>query len=98
MKEVLRSMGIVIMEQAGFEQTFSDMWWRKLKSGTGVLGVFWNPSKNNGLGDIDIRQIDILNLFWEPGVTDIQQTSLLSDTFHILVNENVFLIAVFSAR
>ena len=55
------------------DRTYSDVWWYKLKTGTGVYGVFWNPRKHNGLGDIDIRGIDLLNLFWEPGIKDIQQ-------------------------
>ncbi len=65
----------VVLEQNDFEQIYSDMWWYKLKNGTGVTGVFYNPEKNNGLGDIDIRQLDLLNLFYEPGVKDIQSSA-----------------------
>ena len=64
----------VILKQNDFEQTYSDVWWYKLKAGTGVYGVFWDSTKLNGLGDIAIRKCDILNLFWEPGVTDIQNS------------------------
>lgn len=64
----------VILEQNSFEQTYSDVWWYKLKTGTGVYGVFWNPKLDSGLGDIDIKQLDILNIFWEPGIKDIQQS------------------------
>lgn len=64
----------VVMEQNGFESTYSNNWWEKLKHGTAVYGVFWNPAKENGLGDVDIRQIDLLNIFWEPGITDIQKS------------------------
>ena len=70
----LSSIVPVVMEQNDHEQTYSDVWWYKLKTGTGVYGVFWNPSKLNGLGDVDIRKIDILNLFWEPGIMDIQDS------------------------
>lgn len=42
--------------------------------GTAVYGVFWDSRKDNGLGDIEIRNIDLLNLFWEPGITDIQKS------------------------
>ncbi len=62
----------VILEENGFEKTYSDAWWYKLKHGTGVYGVFWDPQKSGGLGDIDIEQVDLLNLFWEPGVRDLQ--------------------------
>lgn len=64
----------VIMEYNHFEQTYDRNWWEKLKHGTAVYGVFWNSSKENGLGDVDIRQIDLLNIFWEPGITDIQDS------------------------
>ena len=64
----------VVLEHNDFEQTYSDAWWYKLKTGTGVYGVFWNPKLENGLGDIDIKELDLLNLFWEPGITDIQKS------------------------
>lgn len=64
----------VILEQRGFEQTYSDAWWYKLKTGTGVYGVFWNNELENGLGDVDIKQLDILNLFWEPGIKNLEQS------------------------
>lgn len=71
---VLSSVLPVILEANDYEQTYSDNWWEKLKHGTSVYGVFWNPEKEGGLGDVDIRQIDLLKIFWEPGVTDIQQS------------------------
>lgn len=64
----------VILERNEFEQTYSNAWWYKLKSGTSCYGVFWNSSLENGLGDIDIKKIDLLNLYWEPGIADLQQS------------------------
>lgn len=64
----------VVLENNGFEQVWSDGWWEKLKHGTAAYGVFWNSRKENGLGDIDVRGIDLLKLFWEPGVTDLQKS------------------------
>ena len=64
----------VVQEYNHFEQVYSDNWWEKLKHGTAVYGVFWDPKKDNGLGDIEIRDIDLLKLFWEPGITDIQKS------------------------
>lgn len=72
--KTLSSVLPVVLEQNDFEQIYSDAWWEKLKHGTSVYGVFWNVSKENGLGDVDIREIDLLKLFWEPGVTDIQKS------------------------
>ena len=85
--KILSSILPVILEQCEYEQKYSDMWWYKLKSGTGVTGVYWDSSKNNGLGEIDIRDIDLLNLFWEPGITDIQKSR---NVFHVaLVDRDI---------
>lgn len=81
----LTSILPVILEQNGFEQTYSDVWYDKLKGGTGVYGVFWDPSKNNGTGDISINRCDVLNLFWEPGVSDISHSPNL---FHVQLFNN----------
>ncbi|MBR5124360.1 MAG: hypothetical protein IKU90_04440 [Clostridia bacterium] len=64
----------VIAERCRFEQTYSDNVWSKLKHGMAAYGVFWNSTLENGVGDVDIRRVDILNLFWEPGVRDIQES------------------------
>lgn len=72
--KVLSSVLPVLMEYNDFEQTYSDNWWEKLKHGTAAYGIFWNPKKENGLGDVDIHGIDLLKLFWEPGITDIQKS------------------------
>lgn len=72
--KTLSSVLPVILEANDFEQTYSDNWWEKLKHGTAAYGVFWDTNKDNGLGDVAIRQIDLLKLFWEPGVTDIQDS------------------------
>ena len=88
--EMLTSILPVILDQCEFEQTYSDVWDYKLKSGTGVYGVFWDKSKMNGLGDIAIRKIDLINLFWESGITDIQRSRNL---FHVELADNDSLIS-----
>ena len=32
-----------VLEKNGYEAVYDAMWWYKLKFGTGVQGVFWNP-------------------------------------------------------
>ncbi|MBQ7625262.1 MAG: hypothetical protein IJS65_08300, partial [Clostridia bacterium] len=66
-----------VLENCDFDKTYSDNWWEKLKHGTAAYGVFWNPEKEEGLGDIDVRRLDLLKVFWEPGVTDVQQSRSL---------------------
>ena len=75
----------VILEQNGFEKTYSEAMWQKLKTGTGAYKVFWDPDKAGGLGDIAIERVDLLNVFWEPGKSDIQDSRYL---FHTRLEDN----------
>lgn len=70
----------VVMEQNRYEETYSDIAWYMLKHGGCVQGVFWDGSKHNGLGDISIKKIDFINLFWEPGITDLQDSTHVFST------------------
>lgn len=72
--EALSAILPVILERCGFEGKYSDGWWEKLKHGTAVYAAVWNPRLENGLGDVDIQTVDLLNLFWEPGITDVQKS------------------------
>lgn len=90
--EMLTSIIPVILDQCEFEQTYSDVWNYKLKTGTGIYGIFWDKSKLNGLGDINIRKVDIINLFWESGIQDIQRSRNL---FHVELADNDLLIGTY---
>ena len=72
--ESLSSILPVIFERNNYEETYSDAAWYKLKHGVAAKGVFWNKDLEDGMGDIDIPFIDILNIFWEPGITDLQDS------------------------
>ena len=63
-----------VLEHNQFETTYSDNMWQKLKTGTGVYKVVWDSGKLNGLGDISVERVNLLNIYWEPGVTDIQRS------------------------
>lgn len=63
-----------VLEHNQFEATYSDVAWQKLKTGTGAYKIVWDASKLNGLGDIGIEKVNLLNIYWEPGVTDIQDS------------------------
>ena len=75
----------VVLEQTGYEGTYSEAWWDKLIGGTAIYGVFWDSGKLNGLGDIAVEPVDALNLFWEPGITDIQDSA---NVFHLSLADN----------
>ncbi|MBE6581208.1 MAG: hypothetical protein E7650_06295 [Ruminococcaceae bacterium] len=64
----------VILTRAGFEGAYSDNMWYKLKHGVCAWGVFWNPTLENGMGDIDVRRVELGSLFWQPGVRDLQDS------------------------
>ena len=83
--KVLSKILPVLLEQAEYEQVYSDTWWRKLKQGTGVKGIFWDPGLRNGVGDISIKSMDLLMMYWEPGVMDIQDSPNL---FSLAVADN----------
>lgn len=72
--ERLTSVLPVILERNDWESVYSDASFNKLKTGTAVFSVLWNPNAAGGLGDVDIKQTDILNIFWEPGIKDIQKS------------------------
>ena len=90
--EMLSSIIPVILEQDDFEGTYSEVQDYKLKMGTGVYGVFWDKSKLNGLGDITVRKIDLINLFWESGIMDIQKSRNL---FHVELMDNDLLMGAY---
>ena len=70
----LSSIVPCVLEQNKFESSYDDAMWQKMKTGTGVYKVVWDKNKLNGLGDISIECANLLNLYWEPGKTDIQKS------------------------
>lgn len=82
----LTSIVPIVFEHNRYEDTYSDIARYTLKQGGSVQGIFWDASKHNGLGDISIKKIDFINLFWESGITDIQKSR---NVFHteLVANE-----------
>lgn len=87
--EVLSAIVPVIMERQDFEDVYSKHWWRKLRSGTGVYGTFWDKTLENGLGDIAVKDVDLMSLYWEPGQDDIQ---LSRNVFYTTLMDNDLLV------
>lgn len=89
-----------VLEKNQFETVYSAAMWSKMKFGTAVYKIIWDKNKLNGLGDISISRCNVLNLFWEPGVEDIQQSKYffevdfqdedeLKEAFPQLANQNI---------
>ena len=72
--EILQTLIPVVLEDGAFESVYSDVGFDKLKTGTGVYGVFWDNEKNGGLGDVSVKRIDLGSIFWEKGVRSIQDS------------------------
>ncbi len=72
--EALTSVLPVILERSEWGRVYSDAAFQKLKLGTAVYSVLWDPKAAGGLGDVAVGNADIFNLYWEPGVRDIQKS------------------------
>jgi hypothetical protein len=78
--KILNSVLPCVMERNGFRKTWNRSWTNKLVGGTGGYCVLWDSDKENGLGDISITKLDILSIFWEPHIEDLQDSS---DIFYL---------------
>lgn len=79
--KILQQIIPCVMDMAKFKKTFEKAAWQKLKFGTAAYKIVWDSTINNGMGgDISIKVASILNLFWEPGIEDIQDSRYLFDT------------------
>lgn len=77
---MLSSIVPVIMEHNDFEETYDEAQWQKLKTGTGIYKIIWDKHRHGGMGDIAIERVNLLNVFWEPGLSDIQRSKLFFHT------------------
>lgn len=73
--ERLQKIIPIILDANNYEQVYSDTWYYKLKMGTAINGVFWDNEKENGLGDVVVKKVDLLNCFWQPGVLSLQEST-----------------------
>lgn len=73
--ETLSKVVPAVLDGTDFDEVYSNVWYDKLKFGAGCYGVFWKSDKLGGLGDIEIVPCDLLNLYWESGVSDIQRSA-----------------------
>ena len=70
----LTSVIPVVLERNNWHSVYSDAAFKKLKTGTAVYSVLWNSEADGGIGEIDLKCIDLLSIFWEPGIKDIQKS------------------------
>lgn len=65
----------VILRRSNFDRIWNQNTLKKLKTGVAFYGVFWDSDAENGLGDVAVRRIDPLSLFWEPGIMELQDSA-----------------------
>ena len=63
-----------VLEVNDYEEIYDRGWWDKIVKGTAVTCVTWDSEKNNGVGDVNVSRVDILSVYWDPAVSDIQQS------------------------
>ena len=71
----------VIMERNNFRRVYNKELWQLLTEGTLVSGTFWDKEKENGLGDVSHKKVNILNLFWEPGIDELEDSRQVFYTY-----------------
>lgn len=80
----------VVLKQISFEDTYSGCGWQKFVEGLGMYAVTWDGQAQHGLGDISITKVNLLNIYTEPGVEDIQDSA---NVFCVRMEDNRRLIA-----
>lgn len=78
--ESLSKIVPLILDKCGFEAKYSKNWYDKIITGGAIYKIYWDNTLINGLGDINVQTTDVLNLYWTPGIENIQDADNL---FHV---------------
>lgn len=78
--EMLSKIVPLVMDKCHFQKKYYNVWYDKLVSGGGIYKAYWDNSLSNGLGDVNVIEVDPLNLYWEPACEDIQESE---NIFHV---------------
>ncbi len=65
----------VTLTRCHYKQVYSKAGYDIQIEGGRATGVFWDQTLDNGMGGNVIKNCDVHNLFWEPGVEDIQESA-----------------------
>lgn len=77
---ILNKIIPVVNERSKFTRAYSGCWYDKLIAGAGIYFIGWNQNLYYGLGDVEIKKVDPLKLFWKPGINNIQESPF---TFYV---------------
>lgn len=80
--KVLTEIVPFILERCAFKRTYDLNLYNKLISGTAAYGVFFNPDAEGGRGDIEVKDVELLNLTWQPDAVSLSESKyIFYDTF-----------------
>ena len=69
-----------LLDRIGFEDVYSRSGWTKAIQGWSVYSVVWDKDANSGKGDVSIKKVKLLNLYWDMEVDDLNASS---DVFYL---------------
>lgn len=61
-----------VLKRRGYKKIYRDKCREMLKKGMSIQEVFWDTSIYGGLGDVNIKNVDIDNFLWDDSVCDLQ--------------------------
>ena len=85
--QILSKILPAIEEHPDAEQVYNTAGYDFLIDGTAITAVLWDPMAHDGMGDIKKTNVDIHNVFWQPGIEDIQQSKYFFDVSVADVND-----------
>lgn len=74
-----------VFEASKFQKRYSRACYDKLIGGTALYSVMWDGAADNGLGQIRINNAEIMNLYWQGGISDLEDSPNL---FYVSVENN----------
>nr|DAH15047.1 MAG TPA: Portal protein [Caudoviricetes sp.] len=85
--QILSKILPAIEEHTDAEQVYNTAGYDFLIDGTAITSVLWDPMAHDGMGDIKKTNVDIHNVFWQPGIEDVQQSKYFFDVSVADVND-----------
>lgn len=85
--QILSKILPAIEEHTDAEHVYNNAGYDFLIDGTAITSVLWDPMAHDGMGDIKKTNVDIHNVFWQPGIEDIQQSKYFFDVSVADVND-----------
>lgn len=73
--KILNMILPTIAQRNNYEQVYSDKAYDLIVEGGCITTTLWDNSLCDGFGDVTTRNVDALNFFWEPGISDIQESA-----------------------